>query len=253
MRLQQFINEATFNISKDVEYIFNKGFKKIFDNINKELPIHPKTSMVIESSELQSEDCKTANLINPVDIYCGIYQDGSYYTPLTRKIQLSVNFNAILIYNFSKGAENAVNQMSKKDQQSLLNEFTGDKIKGTIAHELSHWLDDTIHNFHITQMVTAAVEMEKYHSSSLARKIMLQGKKYIGVTFYEIEAQIHDIKEMKRINSRIWDKISFDEMVNMNGSLTNIQGNLSPKDKVEWKRYLLKRMARAGLIGKMMR
>ena len=73
---KQFIKEKTYNIGKDVDMIYNKYFKKRIDKITKGEYNFPRGEMTygtFNSSELKTKDCQKAHEINPVDIYCGIF------------------------------------------------------------------------------------------------------------------------------------------------------------------------------------
>jgi hypothetical protein len=70
----------------------------------------------------------------------------------------------------------------------------------------------------------------------------------------EIEGQIHNIKQLKNRYESIWEQLSFDDMIKLSPSLMNISKKLVtvPEIYKQWRRNLLVRMHREGLLSKEM-
>ena len=86
-----------------------------------------------------------------------------------------------------------------------------------------------------------------------SKKIKLRGKSDEFLTDYEINAQIHSIKQLKRSNRDLWDLFSFKNMVDESPALITIRSNLNAQQYKEWKKLILKRMYREGLVGDSMK
>ncbi len=245
MKAKEIINEATFNVGKDVDFLYNKLFRKTVNAILKDkwdgtLPdiIHMTTS------ELPSRKSQKAHNVNPMRI---ITTHDNEYNPNNRFISISIGGGALALIR-NEGSFSKAIAFLKEYHPADVVKFKGDispaRIKGTIYHELAHWLDDTYHNKHIKDKLDRAVSSDG-HS-------LMHGEKNVGLTRYEINSQIHAIKQLKRDNLDKWDDLSFKAMVNLNASHLSILRDLSHADKIRWKKMILKRMAREGLVGNRM-
>jgi len=129
-------------------------------------------------------------------------------------------------------------------------ELNESNIKATIWHELSHWLNDTIHNRNITKLINVAANLKN-------SEVLLLNKPNINMTYFEIDALIHGIKGVKNIKSKIWDKMDLEDLFVECTSLAFIYNTIYSKhgqDVVNvWQKLLVKRMVREGLLGKNMK
>lgn len=273
MRFKRYLlTEKTFNVKQDVELLYNKGFKK-FISIFQKYDFEKDTDKIIsllekqfkvgytsifhktDSSVLKTKDSQMAHEVNPVDIVLGVLVGGSFYRPAeTMKhfvgpeskglIEISLNINAL---------ETLMKQGLKQEYvppSVYKNEFTPDRVKSAIAHELSHWISDTRYNFHISNLLKVARELEK-------GDIVLLHKKDVTMTHFELDAQIHAIKQIKSSHKKEWDSITLKDLFTLNNSLWAIGNSLlnkHGKDVVNiWQKALVKRMARENLLGKNMK
>ena len=256
MKLNELLLEATFDLDEQVDYIWDKYFAEHSRNIlANHTPSRTLKIISFESINLPpSKAINAANKINPVHIVINDMHGDSAYFPYDSKISLSFNGNA---YNFicqHGNLDNAITFLKAafqpKQARNLINEFTETRVKGSIYHELSHWLDDTLHNSHLKNMLGKAkvAEPNKRHS------IMTQNQPGVALTTFEINAQVHNVKQLKRNHGDEWDKLSFDDMIVLNPSLYTIYTNAKALgyDK-KWKNILVKRMYREDLLGKNMR
>jgi len=202
------------------------------------------------------QNCLTTN-IKPVTIT--IEGQNNSYNPVSSQILIKMSQFADYVQRFSNVLEQADKDrsaedvfsnmmMNPKEERSFREDFRGEKIKNSIAHELSHWLNDTKNNNNImTKLMNA-----KGKNVSIE---VLQGLDNVALTDFERDAQIHQIAQMKRkISQAVWDSLSFEEMLSRDNSLYRaIWIRLSKKDQKTWKKLILKRMAREKLLGKNMR
>ena len=223
MRFKRYLTEKTFNISKDVKYVYEKGFKPLVDSLkdinqlsmklfktdkNKDFFIKVRENKNVPfnrimGNELPSKEAQAASKLNPVEIYTGAFDSGNFYRSKEVRgilddsklslIQLSINKQALVI-----ALRKEIYMLPVDQVKSFLQEFVPARIKATIAHELSHWLNDTMHNFHITNLLKTAHELNNI-------EVLKLHKKDVNMTHFEIDAQIHGIKQLKMANKKKWD------------------------------------------------
>ena len=246
--------EKTFNIDQDVNLIYKTYFKKYIDNFQKNdiLPPFGKYG-VMTSSRLKSKKSKEANKLYPVKIICGSFRDGNYnnFNSGNEVIQISLNVNAI---ENIRGKD----RMPPNMKRSIENEISEHKTKTTIYHELSHWIGDALHNSYLHKLVARANSISKDDPDRVekVRKIMRRGKADVNMTAFEVDAQIHGIKQIKKLYRSEWDTMTLVDLFYRYNSLKSIAYTLhkmSPDIYKEWVKDLVKRMHRENLLGKNMR
>jgi len=250
--------EKTFNIQKDVDIIYNKFFKKFIDAIKIEHILSDYKQYIesskdvtfglIDSNNLISKDCKKASILSPVKIQCGLYDKGSfYYLGSENFIQISLSYSAVK-YLFQNNF--IITLLSKSEQKAIVNELTEERVKSTISHELSHWLSDTLHNKHMTNLFILAKELKQ-------PELVLLKQKNVNMTYFEIDAQIHAIKNLKKLNLKNWNNMTLTDIAFKYTSLKSIVRDLYihyGKEILDiWQKNLIKRMAREKLLGKNMK
>ena len=263
--------EKTFDINKDVDIIYNLFFKKFLSNLKasefREYDVQhfykdnyrsnfwdtgsaSRDDVLfgqISTNKLVEQDSKEANRVNPLIIYCGVFKEGSFY-----KGKVSTNNNPCIFISINTRALNLFFDkllIKKSDLQVFKSEFTPQKIKSFIAHELSHWIDDSLHKGFLTSLL----DLKDWLKND---EILLLKQKNVNTTYFEINAQIHAIKNLKRSNEKKWDEFTLDKVFSRYSPLFGIAKLLYSKYGKEvleiWEKYLLKRMAREKLLGKNM-
>ena len=255
MRASEFTNldESIFKLNNVVDFIYDNYFKELIDHVNSGLEVWPLNKSELYSSDLpKNKYINLANELNPLIIYINSGRGNVYY-PNDGTMSFSVNENA---YNFVRtygtlpAAVNVFKRAGQPEKANALdNEFSPARIKGSIHHELNHWLDDTLRNQHIGKLITKADDTDPHKR----KKIIQQNKPDVALTNYEREAQIHSIVQLKRQYGRQWNRLSFEEMIRLNPSLEKIYDTAKREGWLdEWKQLLLRRMHREGLLGKAM-
>ncbi len=245
MRATEILQEATFNLGQDVDLLYNLLFKDVIKNIHNEkwngkyvMSHEPMTTAI-----LKSKNARLAHAVNPMYI---VTNRENVYDPHKSIISISINNSALDVIRAKDNSfEKALRYLKEyypEQARRFVADLTESRVKGSIYHELSHWLDDTFHNKHLSKMLTKA---QNQNSS----KVTMQGERNVGLTKYEINAQIHSIKQMKRNYKKEWDMLSFNDMISHNASLMTISSKLNKADYNRWKKMLLKRMARENLLG----
>ena len=258
--------EITYDIDNDVDFIYNTIFKKyvnelknktFFKNLDKFYPLLYTTGFLFDSigSEiLKDANSKFAHMIKPIYIIGGIFDTDSKIT-FDKKIQnrnyiiISIDKKLIELYiknnfSFKKLSPN----VPDRQIQLIVNSLKESYIKSMIYHELSHWLNDTLNNEHISKVVALA---KKYNNDD----ILKLKTKDIDLTHFEIDAQIHGIKQYKRDNEKIWDKLTLFQLFKLYPSLLVIYNSIKKQGteaKDIWLQTLVKRMHRENLLGKKM-
>jgi len=258
--------EATFEIDNDVELLFKKSnFKAILDSANKYLlqnmsesfknKIKHKQDITFyetDTSELNDEDSKKAHAINPIKIYLGIYQKGSRYNTQEKTIHLSLNHSSLdlLVQRGMLGKQELRDVLGNSTSESIFSDFRSARVKSNIAHELSHWISDSLFNKHITKIVDLAIKL------SDPEKLKLK-QKDVNMTYFEIDAQIHGIKTLKKQRSSDWDTFTLNTIFLHYNSLRAILKDVYWKYGQDvlniWLQNLIKRMHRERLLGKNMK
>jgi hypothetical protein len=221
MKFKQFLLEKTFNINKDVDYIWDNYYKKFVNNIMNDPDAFvqdwdgkPIVWAQFPSSKLPSKSAKKATEINPINIQIGLLLSGNMYKPLQHFITLSP----------SMGALNAIKQQGyesiKKRYPRITREFVPDHIKSSTYHELSHWLNDSLHNKNISNRLLGKNPSESDHEeiSKHASDTIKKIKQKFGdpnASDYELDAQIHGFKQLYRKHKKEWDNMSFIDMLKL--------------------------------------
>jgi hypothetical protein len=246
------LQEKLYIIKMDVDYIYNIAFKEFIDDLNsnslKELPYYMNPNgdfAYISSNELKCNECVEANKVNPSDIYCGCYAASYYNFSKGGEIMLSLNFNVVkMIYNQIKIP------LSTSKFRRLVNELSEKKIKATIAHELSHWLDESLY-----QVFSKLLGDEK--DDEKVRKLLALKGNYADITYYEIQAQIHGVAQIKnKYKKEDWDKLTMNELFELYPPLADVIELLYKKNDEDiariWLKGIIKRLHREHLLGKNM-
>ena len=234
-----FLNEKLANVDDDVNFIYDTYFAESVKRFNESGVLYFDSSRT-DTSILKTSDAVSAHNVKPCLILINpVSGNFNYYNPYELIIGVGVNRNAIEFIKDSGGLENAVNSLPPKSASSLPLEFTEEKLKGSIHHELAHWIDDALHNGHIKN----DLDWRRKNSYRVGN---------VNATKFEIEGQIHNVKQLKNKFEGIWDEISFSKLVDMSPTLKNIYNNLSGDVRIKWVRDLKTRMYREGLLGKKM-
>ncbi len=250
--IEQALEEATFNMDKDVDFIYKKaGFDKIvkaMESGNAETmkkAFRGLKEWYGSSSELKSRVAKKAHKINPVTIKTGMLWDGSLYDPRNKIIAISLNQGAYTILDTSGyDAETVIRRVAGNKGKMLMKEFWASNIKGTIYHELTHWADDSLHNRHIKNTIDRARE---------GGQTSLKGKfSDVNHTPFELDAQIHAIKAIRKsLGKRAFDKMDWDDLFKEKSSLqSNFRNFKDKRDYMSMMKRFIKRLNREGLLGK---
>jgi len=266
-RYKSYFLERTFDIDDDVNYIYSFIFKSYMEqlkdktfneDLNKRWPVINERGCVFEyldSNKLKCMESKLANELKPIYIFGGVFTTESKII-FDKKIKdrnyiiISLNKELIEIYIKSDfDFRKMKNFISEKEIQIAKNMLKESYVKSMIYHELSHWLNNTLHNDHIEKVVYLA---KKYDNPELLKL----KTKDINLTHFEIDAQIHGLKQVYKDNKLKWDKINIPQLFTIYPSLYSVYTDVKDYGKAIvdiWLQTLIKRMNRENLLGKSMK
>ena len=246
---ESLLNERLMDVDYDVDLIYSRFFKQDIDEIQQTGII---TKDMFNTGELNTSDLSSpvsmkGHKLNPCRIIMNHYKT-NFYSTSNNLISCSINMGAVnyVMSNFNGDIKRAVADFKSdgdiEQGDSLLAEFTESKTKGSIHHELAHWLDDTLHNQHIKGR------------GELSKKTGVMTKKGLPINAdkMEIQGQIHNIVQLKKEYIKRWDEISFEELITLSTTLNVINSQLKGDIRTKWLRDLKTRMYREGLLGKNM-
>ena len=239
MILDQLILERLTSVSRDVDMIYNKYFKDAYDYVKKygKVDVSLLHKGVMNSEELRSRMAKKAHAIHPIRIYANT-GGGNTYMPRAATIKLNASEDAWQYAQYYNSVEIAYQNVGQ-NKELFLQEFEPHRIKGTIHHELAHWIDDSLHNQHIAKHVDSAAKSGKSPQDNPGP--------------IERNSQIHNIVQLRRQLRTKWDTLTFNQMIKMIPGIEVFTSQLPPEEYNKWKRNILNRMAREGLLGAGMR
>lgn len=241
MKIKHILNEKLTRISADVDMIYNRWFKDAYDHFQKTKKADPSLfgKGVMSTDNLKSLAARKADAIQPITIQVNMAgKEGNFYQPETSVITLNYHVSAWELAE-SMGYTAALYSIPTHQEASFKAEFRPEIIKGSIHHELNHWIDDVMHNRHINKHVKKARE----------RGISPQDNE----GSLERHSQIHNIVQLKRVHKNIWNSLSFNDMIKLSPSFIAITKEMSSKVFTKWRNLLMRRMHREGLLGASMK
>ena len=241
---ENLITEKLTDVDSDVDFLYDTYFKEDIEKLNNTgfLKSGMFQTKDIDTSILQSEESKKGHQLNPCKIV--INKGYNAYDPINKALYLSVNFGALNHIIENRGSLQAayedIPDINLKN--SFIREFTEEKVKGSIHHELAHWLDDTFNKQHIEKTIRKNVEA----GGRSPKKMPVNMEKY------EVQAQIHNVKQLHNKYKETWDDLSFAQMVKLSPALSVVYTQLNDTQRKQWIRDLKTRMYRENLLGKAM-
>lgn len=243
---EEILNERLNEIDSDVNLLYDEYFKESIDSIQRGDLITYDTfkKNVSNTLYLDSEDAKKAHQLNPCPIQ--INYSSNFYNPHQNIISISIHQEAVRLVLDSKGSiEDAANMLrNQKQRNSFLQEFTEEKIKGSIHHELLHWIDDTFNNRHIRKTMMRANELGTKDIKGIP----------VNSTKIEIQGQMGNVKQLYNKFIKLnrlddWNNLSFIDLTNLLPTLNTVYNQLKDETRDGWIRNLRTRMHREGVLG----
>lgn len=245
------LNEALVKLSvRDVELVYKslesavkpyqmvlKGTDKQVSQSLADMGVETNFKIVgtLNSSQLTSPDAKKAHSIKPVKIYAGLCLRANSYMPSKSVIYVGTTAGAHMgLKNWDWVPQNQLKQ--------LRNEFSALRLKSTIAHELTHWIDDTLNNMHMTKAQLMAADEE---NPQKFLDYLKAGEKDVGLAPVEINAVVNQIALIrKKIGRKRYERLTWSELVSMHPALNGLNNSLG----AAWRRKVFERLSREGLL-----
>lgn len=262
-KFHKYLNEKLIEVDqKDIDLLFkplepySDIFTKLIDVMIKNGPMSKKEIInefyknnldfipslleKVSSEDLVSENAKIAHEIKPMTIKIYNMTKANLYEPTINIIKLGfVTDHVNILFDFDR--------LHSREYKRFKNEFSKNRMKTTIRHELTHWIDDTLHNFYISNLVNKVRGLGKE-----GREIFLQGKDIVNLTDREINAIVNQLDQLKKeLGKKIWDQLTWDDLETLVSSAYS--KNFSSNIGYEFRKLLKKRMSRENILGKNMR
>jgi len=278
--------ERLFELDRDVDLIYNLAFKQFIDKIqSKKMSLLAYDNFskfpiqkIIRSDKFISKDSRLAHKINPIEVICGFIfgnQGGSVYKPLKTLSKNYEDFNSYPLYvlldreilrDFISNNYSWDNLFDKNISLFKVQEYKAsiseDNVKERIAHELSHWIDDTKHG---RFLLKRAIDIEEIKNNELLldkeknlliTKIKKQGEQHPYMIDTEINAIIHSVKILKNKKKNEYDSMTLSDLF-ANTAIYSLAQDVHNKAGREgyykWQKQIITRLSREGLLGKNMK
>lgn len=257
------LNEAVLELNEQVDYIWDNYFEKVHSDMingrpNLESFILEKKQAFPSTHLPSSPEIDEANRLNPVYIVVHNLRDNTYF-PDEQAIFLNFNVGVVEYVmertprgEYPDALRRAERDRNQETYHGLKTDVSVARVKGTIHHELSHWIRDSLHNRYIQRLFRGAEKNADMSPAKYKRHIH-QKQPSVALTNYELDAQIHSIIQLKREYAGIWNTLTFNKMIELNPSLNQITNDgIRGGWYQKWKKQILKRMARENLLGRSM-
>lgn len=219
-----------------------------------------KVVKTIFTSQLDSDTAKAAHKINPVKIEVyNVLPDGASnsYNMMTKKIMIGLPNSVWEAMSFRLA------HIPQHQLAMLTNETSDIRLVTTIRHELTHWLDDSLHNQFLhkkfsrfaddrEKIVKADADMVTTRNAinTSFKKHITKGEDDIYLTSIEITPFVNQIAELKRrIGDKRYDRLTWADMMTYMPSLDGLNRRHGEK----FRKLMFSRMARENLLTKNLR
>jgi len=216
-----------------------------------------KILKTVHSSKLKklSNDLFIANKEKPIKINITLSCKGNSYTPTKNELKIVIPLQSLYSLNIflENGCSNIfeVNRYSFRNSRAWKRGITQFKdfvneYDNSIAHELSHWVDDALHNSFFIKLKVFADQ------TNLTEKEFedIYRSNPVDTMFFEINAQIHVIANLKS-RSKDWETLTLSDIIMSHSGLRAVLLILyesGPDLIYKWTKALVKRMRREGLL-----
>ena len=209
MRLQTYLSESIITIDqRDIKILYRpliKYMRGISQNVKNRNSSALKKNLIsirkngfhinsgsiemwvlksFKSSDLKSKAARNAHKINPIDIHVGFPTNEPFYSPELKTIIVGLplaNLDPLTDPKIVKEIEDA-------ELYHFFENFSTEiQVKQLIRHELTHWMDDSLRNFHLTKK---------------AAKGQIKSRDEDVIEYYEVEAIIHQVDQLKKMLGR---------------------------------------------------
>lgn len=261
---ENLITERLTDVEEDVDFIYDKFFKEDIDEIQRTgivttdmFKIHETDSNILKSKVAREANLSTLKKFKkPITIYINKkFSHGfdNFYNYKDNIISIGISRDALeyALDHHRGDIQKAADGLPLKLKVTFKQQFTEEKIKGSIHHELAHWIDQTFNNDAVSRSVNRynlMVNKKKRHKNAP------EGSGTdINFEYMERQGQIHNIKQLYNKHKDRWDKLTFKGMLELSPALDKVYYTMGDKNlRDKWVRLIKQRMYREGLLGKNM-
>ena len=255
--LRHYFFESTHFLKDDVEMLYDKYFKSMVNNIKKGT-LNKKEGKDFKLITISSDDFKNkasieAHNINPIKINIGVFYNGNNYLPLKSEINLSLHFEVVDVFLYNSEQKELIESEGTEDLKRYNITLSSMSIHGSIYHELSHWVNDSLHNSHLYKKI------KKAKSKKDIMKHVYDDKSSPLLSKVEIDAQIHSMLILYDLYKKEWESFTLIDIFRKFPSLIvpfqHLYNNYN-KDKKQFYLYqkdFFKRLDRENLLGRNMK
>lgn len=245
MRANEFLTEAIIDVTRDVDAIYDGYFAQTVAEIANGTWDGKVVKDTIYTSDLVSPLCIKADQVNPCEININKSNSGgNWYRPGDQLINITFNQQVLGLIRQAGSMKDAMAYVGEKANQ-FRTEISPAIVKGSIHHELAHWVQDSLNNRHIGKLVDKAMQ-------SGARGLVPDGQD-VNAHHMERDSQVHNVLQLKREYEQAWDHMTFIQMIQLSPAMNATYSMMPPDQRVVWLKKLKTRLAREGLLGQNMR
>jgi endonuclease I len=237
-----------------------KQFKEVVSRHVVGGSVNHKVIKTFSSGQLSSAAAQQAHKINPIKIkvYAILPHGASNsYNMLTKEIVIGLPLSVWEAMAYR------LNHIPHHQLAMLTNETSDIRLLSTIRHELTHWLDDSLHNQHLNKKFSrfnADLQKIKQADGDIVstrnavdasyKKHVTKGEEDIYLTPLEITPFVNQIQELKRrIGDKKYDKLTWADIMTYMPSLDGLNRRYGAK----FRKLMFTRMARENLLTKNLR
>lgn len=261
---ENLITERLTDVEEDVDFIYDKFFKEDIDEVQRTgivttdmFKIHETDSNILKSNQAREANLSTLKKFKkPVTIYINKkFSHGfdNFYNYKDNIISIGISRGALeyALDDHRGDIQKAADGLPLKLKVTFKQQFTEEKIKGSIHHELAHWIDQTFNNDAVSRSVNRYNLM--VHKKKRHKNAPEGSGTDINFEYMERQGQIHNIKQLYNKHKDRWDKLTFKEMLELSPALDTVYHTMGDKNlRDKWIRLIKQRMYREGLLGKNM-
>lgn len=247
----RFVCEETFKMSKSVDKLYDIHMKSMVDSYhtnpeqlwrvsqNAGGTVFSKT----DSSVLTEHDILIkAHQKNPITIQFGLLPTN--YNSMLSMISVGISVDAVRFL----GVKGLNNEVAVKQIPTVVNEFEEIRIKALIAHELTHWIDDTLHN----QKVIKATDKYLQSLGTDETENERLTNEYQFFSELEVQAIVNEISntrdnQLEEYSRWSWNDLKREHMA-LNVVMQKAEETLSKEERSGFMKLFLRRMSRENLI-----
>lgn len=254
----QLVCEETLKLHKTVNEIFDEHFKDLLISyLENPEPIYFEHAQAGFANKIFTRDhtknytdnptIKEANDKNPVALLFGI--TNNFYDVKTHTINIGINPRVIEVL----GHEGIRNSVIMDMHPNITYELTPEKLKQSIGHELTHWIEDSLYKNKMKSVLNStSKKIDKTNSQSKRDKII---RNFRSFSEHEIQAIVNGLSVIRDEDPEKYDKKNWSDLLRISPSIKLYFDNskdLPEDERREVLKNIFRRLFREDLLTKKM-